>query len=36
MGGVSESDLAVLNNTLSQDLSDYGGPDAMRWRTLPN
>jgi hypothetical protein len=26
MGGFSESDLVVLTNTLSQDLSDYVGP----------
>jgi hypothetical protein len=28
MGGFPESDLAVLTNTLSQDLSDYVGPDV--------
>jgi hypothetical protein len=28
MGGVSESDLAVLTSTLYQDLSDYVGPDV--------
>jgi hypothetical protein len=28
MGGVSESDLVVLTNTLNQDLSDYVGPDV--------
>jgi hypothetical protein len=26
MGGFSESDLAVLSNTLNQHLSDYVGP----------
>jgi hypothetical protein len=28
VGGFSESDLVVLTNTLSQDLSDYDGPDV--------
>jgi hypothetical protein len=28
MGGFSESDLAVLTNTLNQDLSDYVGPNV--------
>jgi hypothetical protein len=28
MGGFSESVLAVLTNTLNQDLSDYVGPDV--------
>jgi hypothetical protein len=28
MGGVSESDLVVLTNTLNQNLSDYAGPDV--------
>jgi hypothetical protein len=28
MGGFSESDLAVLINTLNQDLSEYDGPDV--------
>jgi hypothetical protein len=28
MGGFSESDLAVLKNTLNQDLSDYASPDV--------
>jgi hypothetical protein len=28
MGGFSESDLVVLTNTLSQDLSDYAEPDV--------
>jgi uncharacterized protein (UPF0218 family) len=28
MRGFSESNLAVLTNTLSQDLSYYGGPDV--------
>jgi hypothetical protein len=27
MGGFSESDLVVLNNTLMKDISDYAGPD---------
>jgi hypothetical protein len=47
MGGVSESDIAVLTNTLNQELSDYVdmlGPMSswwylrltMRWRPLPN
>jgi hypothetical protein len=28
MGGISESDLAVLSITLKQDFSDYAGPDV--------
>jgi hypothetical protein len=28
MGGLSESDLVVLTNTLNQDLSDYARPDV--------
>jgi hypothetical protein len=28
MGGFSESDLAVLKNTLNEDLSDYASPDV--------
>jgi hypothetical protein len=28
MGGVSESDLVVLTNTLNKDLCDYDGPDV--------
>jgi hypothetical protein len=28
MGGLPESDLAVLTNKLNQDFSDYAGPDV--------